>query len=40
MIRPSGAEPKLKAYVSVTAGGSQEAIGYEKQIVRYIKKIL
>lgn len=40
VIRPSGTEPKLKAYISVCASTKQEAIGIEVQIVDEIKKLI
>ena len=40
VIRPSGTEPKLKAYISVTADDREMAKAVEKQITTDLEKIL
>lgn len=40
VVRPSGTEPKLKLYISVTAGNRTEAEMFEKQIVTNLEKRL
>ncbi len=40
VIRPSGTEPKLKAYISVSAGDREEAEAVERQIVADLKERL
>lgn len=37
VVRPSGTEPKLKTYISVSAGSKEEAAGVEEQMVRGLK---
>ncbi|MBR1770953.1 MAG: phospho-sugar mutase [Lachnospiraceae bacterium] len=38
VIRPSGTEPKLKAYISVTAADQAQAVEIERQIAEEIQK--
>ena len=38
MVRPSGTEPKLKTYISVTAQSMDDAHAVEKQIVADLQK--
>lgn len=40
VIRPSGTEPKLKAYISVSAKDVTSAIDLEKEVVNCIKEML
>ncbi|KRL07475.1 phospho-sugar mutase [Liquorilactobacillus hordei] len=40
VIRPSGTEPKLKAYISVSADSSNEAKNKEKHIVEFLESII
>ena len=40
VIRPSGTEPKLKAYISVTAKDKEEASKIEEAIAGDIKQML
>ncbi len=40
VIRPSGTEPKLKAYISVTAAEKSSAVAIEKSIVTDLERIL
>ncbi len=40
VIRPSGTEPKLKLYVSVTAKDKEEASGVEKKIVSEFESLM
>ena len=40
VIRPSGTEPKLKAYISVTAKNREMAEKKEKQIAEYLERFL
>lgn len=40
VIRPSGTEPKLKVYVSVTAKDREAAEEAEKRIVAFMEKML
>ena len=39
-IRPSGTEPKLKAYISVNAADRAEASAVEKQIEESLHRII
>lgn len=38
VVRPSGTEPKIKAYISVSAGSRGEAAEIEKEIVESLKR--
>ena len=40
MIRPSGTEPKLKAYISVTADNKEKAAVIEKAITSELSVLL
>jgi len=40
VIRPSGTEPKLKTYISVSASNKNEAANLEKEIVKELEKHL
>lgn len=37
VVRPSGTEPKLKAYISVSAGIKEEAEKFEEKIQSFLK---
>lgn len=37
VVRPSGTEPKLKTYISVSAESKEEAVEMEKKIVEELK---
>lgn len=39
-VRPSGTEPKLKVYVSVSADMKKEALSTEKLVIKDIEKYL
>ena len=39
VIRPSVTEPKIKIYISVSAGSKQEAIAIEKRLSKDFLKI-
>ena len=40
VVRPSGTEPKLKTYISVSAGSREEAENQETKIMENVKKYL
>ncbi len=40
VIRPSGTEPKIKIYISVSASTKKDAVGIEKYIIEELLKIL
>ena len=40
VVRPSGTEPKLKAYISVTASGRNAAAAIETQINQAVKQYM
>lgn len=40
VVRPSGTEPKLKTYISVSAGSREEAGDLEKHFVKVLEMLL
>ena len=40
VVRPSGTEPKLKMYISVSAGSREEAGDLEKRFVKVLEMLL
>lgn len=39
-VRPSGTKPKIKVYISVSAGSKAKAVPNEEKIVAALEKIL